>query len=303
MRTKLTGMEEFLNNQVIGQSIAIKKIASALQGAYTGLGSPTTPKYVFAFLGSSGVGKTVMAKSLAAFLFDSSDALIRLDMSEYKERYTVSRLLGSPPGYIGYDDEGTFATRLRRQPFSIVLLDEIEKAHPEVHDVFLHIFDEGRFTDTHGRIIDARHAIFILTSNLFTLEDIPSEEEYDQHAATIRSSLGAFFRTEFINRINEIILFKELGVTELAGIARKEMDALNQRLSVYRVSIEASEEVFQWIANETIDPKSGARAVLRMIQQEIAAPISNFIVKNEVADEQKIDLLIENNHLIMKRQG
>ena len=303
LRTKLSGLEEFLNQRVLGQPIALSKVASAIINAFSGLGKPNQPKQVFAFFGSSGVGKTATAKGLAEFLFDSPDALIRLDMSEYKEAHTISRLLGSPPGYIGYDDEGTFATRLRRQPFSVVLLDEIEKAHPEIQDAYLQIFDEGRFTDTHGRLIDARHAIFILTSNLYAIQDIVSIEQYDQQEASIRLSLCGFFRPEFVNRINVIVLFRELGVTDLAQIAKTEINSLNERLSKYQVTIQPTDEALMYIAQQSYDPNSGARAVLRMVVKEIAEPISSQIVRGEIINNELVDLMIENDKLILKNRG
>jgi ATP-dependent Clp protease ATP-binding subunit ClpC len=301
-KTKLSGIEEFLNQHVFGQPIALGKIASAIINAFSGLGNPCQPKQVFAFFGSSGVGKTATAKALAEFLFDSPDAMIRLDMSEYKEAQSISRLWGSPPGYVGYDDEGTFATRLRRQPFSVVLLDEIEKAHPEIHDAYLQIFDEGRFTDTHGRLIDARHAIFILTSNLYTVTEVESVDQYEQQIASIRQSLNGYFRPEFVNRISEIVLFKELSTDDLASIAQAEILSINDRLSRYQVVIHPSDEALKWIAKESYDPNSGARSVSRVISREISEPISNQIIKGELKDGQNINLAVEDEKLVFKYQ-
>jgi ATP-dependent Clp protease ATP-binding subunit ClpC len=297
LRTKLSGLEAFLNQRVYGQPMALGKITSAIINAFSGLRKPNQPKQVFAFFGSSGVGKTATAKALAEFLFDSPDAMIRLDMSEYKEAHSISRLLGSPPGYVGYDDEGTFATRLRRQPFSVVLLDEIEKAHPVIYDAFLQIFDEGRFTDTHGRLIDACHAIFILTSNLYTVAEIKSSEQYDQQVDTIRASLSGFFRPEFVNRIGEIVLFKELSIEDLAKIAKAEILGLNDRLSRYKVAVHASNEALIWIAKQSYDPNSGARSVLRTVTRAIAEPISNRIIKGELIEDQNIYLTVEGDTL------
>jgi ATP-dependent Clp protease ATP-binding subunit ClpB len=205
--------------------------------------------------------------------------MIRLDMSEYKEAYTVSRLLGSPPGYIGYEDEGTFATRLRRQPYAVVLMDEFEKAHPQVLDVFLHIFDEGRFSDARGRQIDARQAVFILTSNLFTVSQSNSHEEYEEHCESIRRSLNGTLRTEFINRINEIVLFEELDIPDLVEIARMEIASLAGRLAGQGCQLEVDEEVYHWIAAEAFDPASGARAVLRLITRQIVQPLGEILLQ------------------------
>jgi ATP-dependent Clp protease ATP-binding subunit ClpC len=300
IKEKLSGLEEFLNQRIIGQSLALNHISSAILNSYAGLNKINQPKHVFAFFGASGIGKTATAKALAEFLFSSPDSLIRLDMSEYKEPYTVSRLLGSPPGYIGYDDEGTFATRLRRQPFSIVLLDEIEKAHQQVHDTFLHIFDEGRFTDTHGRCIDARHAIFILTSNLYTLNEIKTNEDYEIHASTIRQSLCNYFRPEFINRINEVVLFQELAVDKLMEIAKLEIENLNLRLSRFKIDVKLNDEAICLIANLAHDPNSGARAVSRIIQKQIAEPISKSYIAGTLRDGNTLDIIVQNDILTIR---
>lgn len=300
LRTKLSGLEAFLNQRVYGQPMALQKIASAMINAFSGLGNQNQPKKVFAFFGSSGVGKTATAKALAEFLFDSPDAMIRLDMSEYKEAHTSSRLLGSPPGYVGYDDEGTFAARLRRQPYSVVLLDEIEKAHPQIHDVFLQIFDDGRFTDTHGRLVDARHAIFIMTSNLYlyNVGDINSLELYDQQVDSIRANLISFFRPEFVNRIGEIVLFKELSIDDLINIARAEILALNDRLARYQIVIHASNEALTWIAKQSYDPNSGARSVIRTVTRKISEPLSNMIIKGELKEACTIFLTATAENLV-----
>jgi ATP-dependent Clp protease ATP-binding subunit ClpA len=276
-------------------------VSMALLNAYAGLGNPNQPRHVFAFFGASGVGKTATAKALAEFMFSSADALIRLDMSEYKEPHTISRLLGAPPGYIGYDDEGTFATRLRRQPYSIVLLDEIEKAHPQVHDAFLQVFDEGRFTDARGRKIDARHAIFILTSNLFTMTEIDSRAEYELHAASLRQSLGTFLRPEFVNRINEIVLFGELRPEDLMAIARLEIENLNLRLSKYQVTVSPTQEALEWITNEAYDPNSGARAVIRTVSKHLAEPISSGLVGGTLAGPIALEVVVAENGLSLRR--
>lgn len=283
VRLTLIDLEESLSQKIFGQPIAIKRIAHALQSAYSGLVASDRPTQVMAFFGSSGVGKTATAKWLASLLFGSADAIIRLDMSEYKEPHSISRLFGAPPGYVGYDDENTLATRLRRQPHTIVLLDEIEKAHPQVLDGFLQIFDEGRFTDTHGRLVDARNAIFILTSNLYTVADIPDEQTYQSQVETIRSNLASFFRPEFVNRIQEIVLFRELDADDLKQIARLEIQNLNQRLERYGVCLVVTDAALQWIADQAIHREGGARSVLRLISREVAEPISHRILHRAVA--------------------
>lgn len=300
LRTKLSGLEAHLNQRIIGQPLAMNRVCNALMNAYTGLNEPNRPRYVFAFFGASGVGKTATAKALAEFIFSSADALIRLDMSEYKEPHTISRLLGAPPGYLGYDDEGTFATRLRRQPFSAVLLDEFEKAHPQILDAFLHIFDEGRFTDARGRRVDARHSVFILTSNLFTLEEIDSPTEYERHALTLRQSLCTLLRPEFVNRIDEIILYRALGHDDLIAIARLEIENLNSRLSRHEVTVSPTDEALDWIANEAHDSNGGARAVIRMVSKQIAEPISSKLIEGPISGSTTFEVLVNDNHLILR---
>lgn len=300
IRTRLSNLEELLNQRILGQALAAAHIAAAMQAAFSGLGRANRPKSVLAFLGSSGVGKTAAAKALSEFLFDAPEALIRLDMSEYKEVHTAARLFGAPPGYAGYTDEGSFASRLRRQPFTVVLLDEFEKAHAEIHDAFLQIFDEGRFTDARGRTVEARHAVFVLTSNLFTLREINSPDEYQQHAAAIRQSMSGILRPEFVNRIDEIVLFGELQPPVLAEIARKEIQDLNQRLARYQVSVRPSQEALDWMAHEAYDPNSGARAVLRAVSRWVVEPLSALLVRQEIPAGRCLELEIAAGKPVLK---
>ncbi len=287
---KLVGLEDYLRERIMGQPLALQRIARALNNSLAGLGRSAQPLQVFAFFGSSGVGKTACAQALAEFLFESPDALIRLDMSAFNERYSVSFLFGAPPGYIGYDSESTFAGRLRRQPYAVVLLDEVEKAHHEVLDAFLQIFDSGRFSDHRGRPVDARHAVFILTSNLFTLSRVGSPDEYDQHAAAIRQSLAGYFRPEFVNRIQEIVLFKELDAMDLAQIAEREIAALNRRLADHGVRLEADAEALGWLAEQSLDPGSGARAVLRALARMVMEPLAARLIRGELKPGQTLRL-------------
>lgn len=301
MQSRLAGLKSFLNERVIGQPLALDRVSSAVGAAFAGLVKGNQPRGVFAFFGSSGIGKTATAKALAEYLFDSPDAIIRLDMSEFKEPHTISRLFGSPPGYIGYGDEGSFASRLRHQPFTVVLLDEIEKAHPEIHDAFLQIFDEGRFTDARGRLVEARHALFILTSNLFSLREINSLEEYEQHSASIRQSLAGMFRPEFVNRISEIILFRELNPQDLARIAENEIRDLNENLKKYKITIQTSSEALTWLSEEACDPNSGARSLLRLISRTITEPISSKLVDGSLSESVTITLSVEEGQLILRQ--
>lgn len=286
LRQRLLGLEAFLGERVFGQELALGRLTSAVQKSFTGLGRPQQPRGVFAFFGGTGVGKGATAQALAEFLFGSPEALIQLDLSEYKEPHAVARLWGAPPGYIGYGDEGSFASRMRRQPFSIVLLDEFEKAHPEIQDAFLQIFDGGRFSDARGRIVDARQSFFILTSNLFTSSVIeggaPSVEMYASHLASLRLRLTGFFRPEFVNRLDEIILFSRLSVPALVNIAAREIEALNVRLARYNIQVSASPEALQRMAEQADDPESGARAILRLVANRVAEPVSAALLRGDL---------------------
>lgn len=300
---RLNGLEAFLNKRILGQSMAMQHIAGALISAFTGLSTPNQPRQVMAFFGASGVGKTATAIALAEYLMNDAQAIIRLDMNQFKEPHSVSRLIGTPPGYIGYTDENTFATQLRRQPYAVVLLDEIEKAHPQVIDAFLNIFDSGRFTDTHGRQIDARQAVFIITSNLFESPASVKEDTYDIHTTTVRSSLSSYFRPEFINRIQEIVLFTELPVEVLAGIVQKEVDELNARMGELNIRVDVPDETARWIAENAYDRNSGARAIARFITREIATPLARLVVQNKSTVKQVFEVRIRKNQLELCNAG
>jgi ATP-dependent Clp protease ATP-binding subunit ClpC len=281
-RRQLAGLDEFLRERILGQPWAVGRTAAAVRRAFSGLGSPDRPRGVLAFFGSSGTGKTATAQALAEFLCGSPEAMIRLDLAEFKEAHSVARLAGAPPGYVGYTDEGTFASRLRRQPFAVVLLDEFEKAHPQVLDAFLQVFDQGRFTDARGRQVDARQALFVLTSNLFTLGEIASGDVAEAQAEAVRAQLAALFRPEFTNRIDEIVLFGALDVPALIAIAAREIAALNLRLARYDVRVQASPDVLRRLAESSLDPNSGARSVLRAIARQVAEPVGAALLRGEL---------------------
>ena len=300
IRSKLAAIEQNLSQKIFGQPIALRKIALSLQRAYSGLNSSDRPIIVMAFFGSSGVGKTATAKALAALLFGSSDAMIRLDMSEYKEPHSISRWFGPPPGYVGYEDENTFAARLRHQPHAIVLLDEIEKAHPQILDALLQIFDEGRFTDTHDRLVDARHAIFILTSNLYTNPAALDEEAYQSQVETIRANLNNFFRPELVNRIQEIVVFQELDVFALRRVAAEELKILRERLEQRRVELVVADNALDWLAKEAYDRNRDARSAIRLVGQKITEPIASLVVSGLLTGHKRIFVDIERNELTIK---
>ena len=296
-REKMASLEAFLNEHVIGQGHAIQQISTAVKRAHAGFNALEGPRHVFAFFGDSGVGKTHTAKALATFLFDTPDAMIRLDMSEFKEEHTLSRLLGAPPGYVGYTDEATFASRLRRRPYSIVLLDEFEKAHPEIFDVFLQIFDEGKFTDRRGRTVDARHALFIITSNLFSAGSYKSEGDYQAASESIRGRLGVYFKAELINRIDDIVVFGTLSEESLKEIARIHVDALIERLASKGITLSVSEGTLSWLVDQVDISGGGARTILRGVERFIADPISEAWISGEIKEGSAMEVVLEGEDL------
>ena len=281
-RERLMRMADGLKARVIGQDEACERVAQAVQRARAGLKAPGSPIAVFLFLGPTGVGKTELAKATAAFLFGSDKAMLRIDMSEFMEKHTVSRLIGAPPGYIGHDEEGQLTGALRTKPYSVVLLDEIEKAHPDVLNLFLQVFDDGRLTDSKGRTVDATNALFIATSNLghevragFHAED--SKARTDALLAEVRKA----FRPEFINRLDDIIIFNSLAPDQMKQIARLMLSDLEKRLAVQDIGLEVREGALEWLCKQGFDEVYGARPLRRVIEQYIENPIAERILRED----------------------
>ncbi|MEV3871469.1 ATP-dependent chaperone ClpB [Streptomyces sp. LE64] len=281
---KLLRMEEELGHRLIGQAEAVRAVSDAVRRTRAGIADPDRPTGSFLFLGPTGVGKTELAKALADFLFDDERAMVRIDMSEYGEKHSVARLVGAPPGYVGYEEGGQLTEAVRRRPYSVVLLDEVEKAHPEVFDVLLQVLDDGRLTDGQGRTVDFRNTILILTSNLgsqYLVEPLTSEEEKKQQVLeVVRTS----FKPEFLNRLDDLVVFSALDRDQLARIARLQIDRLAGRLAERRLTLEVSEEALAWLADEGNDPAYGARPLRRLVQTAIGDRLAREILAGEVRD-------------------
>jgi ATP-dependent Clp protease ATP-binding subunit ClpC len=294
---KLLQMEDRLHERIVGQDEAINALSDAIRRARAGLKDPRRPIGSFIFLGTSGVGKTEMAKALAEFLFDDEDALVRVDMSEYREQHTVSRLFGAPPGYVGYEEGGQLTEAVRRRPYRVVLFDEIEKAHPEVWNALLQILDDGRLTDGQGRIVDFRNTVLIMTSNLGTefvtragtlgfRRDGESKEREEEEK--IERALKDTFRPEFLNRIDEVIIFSRLTLEDMEKIVDLQMDEVQKRLAEHGLSVQVSEAARVWLADEGYDPDFGARPLKRALQKYIESPLSVKILQGEFKEGDSV---------------
>jgi ATP-dependent Clp protease ATP-binding subunit ClpB len=290
-RSKLLSMEERLHDRLIGQDEAVSAVANAIRRSRAGLQDAKRPIGSFIFLGSTGVGKTEMARALAEFLFDDENALIRIDMSEYMEKHAVSRLIGAPPGYVGYEEGGQLTEAVRRRPYSVVLLDEIEKAHPDVYNVLLQVLDDGRLTDSQGRVVDFKNTIIIMTSNLGSelMQDqllLVDESNRDSIMATLRTQvvdlLRARLRPEFLNRIDEIILFKPLVPSEVQRIATLQIAAVEQRMKDLGIQLVVTPNCVEWLGKRGYDVQLGARPLKRVIQRYLADPLALKILGAEV---------------------
>ncbi|QNP75833.1 ATP-dependent chaperone ClpB [Streptomyces roseirectus] len=281
---KLLRMEAELGRRLIGQTEAVQAVSDAVRRSRAGIADPDRPTGSFLFLGPTGVGKTELAKALADFLFDDERAMVRIDMSEYGEKHSVARLVGAPPGYVGYEEGGQLTEAVRRRPYTVVLLDEVEKAHPEVFDVLLQVLDDGRLTDGQGRTVDFRNTILVLTSNLgsqFLVDPLTSEhEKREQVLEVVRTS----FKPEFLNRLDDLVVFSALSQDELAHIARLQIDRLARRLADRRLTLEVSEEALAWLATEGNDPAYGARPLRRLVQTAIGDRLAKEILSGEVKD-------------------
>ena len=285
---KLLSMEDRLGERLIGQRKAVTAVADAVRRSRAGISDPNRPTGSFLFLGPTGVGKTELAKSLAEFLFDDEHAMVRIDMSEYGEKHTVSRLVGAPPGYIGYEEGGQLTEAVRRRPYSVVLLDEVEKAHPEVFNILLQVLDDGRLTDGQGRTVDFRNVILIMTSNLGSQFMADPKLHADTKQEAVMNVVRQAFKPEFLNRLDEIVIFDALGIEELSRIVDIQLRRLNQRLADRRIEIEVSDAGKEWLALTGFDPVYGARPLKRLVQTTIEDALARRVLSGEVSDGQTV---------------
>ncbi|HEY1079363.1 MAG TPA: AAA family ATPase, partial [Bdellovibrio sp.] len=279
---KLLHMEDTLKNRVVGQDHALTVVADAIRRARAEISDPNRPIGTFMFLGPTGVGKTETVKALAEFLFDDEQAVVRIDMSEYMEKHAVSRLIGAPPGYVGYEEGGQLTESVRRRPYSVVLLDEVEKAHPDVFNILLQVLDDGRLTDGQGRTVDFKNTVLIMTSNVGSQSILDTGMSENKKRDAVMEALRERFRPEFLNRIDEVVMFNSLGEGQIAGIVKVQLDLVAQRLKAKRISIDFSPEAVAFLAKKGYDPIYGARPLKRVIQTELLNPLSKEIISGKV---------------------
>ncbi len=291
-KEKLIAMESFLETRVVGQAEALQAVSNAVRRSRAGLADPNRPNGSFLFLGPTGVGKTELTKALAAFLFDSEDAMVRVDMSEFMEKHSVARLIGAPPGYVGYEEGGHLTEAVRRRPYSVVLLDEIEKAHPDVFNVLLQVLDDGRLTDGHGRTVDFRNTVVIMTSNLGSqrIQELSGEDNYAEMKSAVMEIVGQQFRPEFINRIDDVVVFHPLAPEHLAAIVDIQLRYLHQRLAERDMKLRLDAAAQERLAEAGYDPVYGARPLKRAIQQQLENPLAQRILNGEFAPGDTISV-------------
>ena len=303
-KDKLLHLEDELHHRVIGQAEAVTAVAEAIQRSRAGLADPNRPTASFIFLGPTGVGKTELAKALALSLFDSEEAMVRIDMSEYMEKHTVSRLMGAPPGYVGYEEGGQLTEAIRRRPYAVILFDEIEKAHPDVFNVMLQILDDGRLTDSQAHVVDFKNTIIIMTSNIgsqYILDVAGDDSQYQEMRSRVMAAMGENFRPEFLNRIDEIIIFHSLKKSELGQIVKLLVERVNQRLGEQKLSLKLSGKATDFIAEVGYDPVYGARPLKRAVQRYLETAIAKSILKGEFKPGDTIFVDVEDERLTLKR--
>jgi ATP-dependent Clp protease ATP-binding subunit ClpB len=302
-KDKLIRMESFLEQRVVGQAEALEAVSNAIRRARAGLADPNRPNGSFLFLGPTGVGKTELTKALAAFLFDSDDAMVRIDMSEFMEKHSVARLIGAPPGYVGYEEGGYLTELVRRKPYSVVLLDEVEKAHPDVFNVLLQVLDDGRLTDGQGRTVDFRNAVIVMTSNLGSqrIQELAGEENYAKMKSDIMDIVGQHFRPEFLNRIDDVVVFHPLQPSHIRLIVDIQLEHLRRRLAERDMTLELDEAARTRLADAGYDPVYGARPLKRAIQQQLENPLAQRILAGDFGPGDTVRVVVEGDELEFRK--
>ncbi|MEJ2434511.1 MAG: AAA family ATPase, partial [Pseudolabrys sp.] len=304
-RDKLLRMEEALHRRVVGQDEAIQAVADAIRRSRAGLSDPNRPNGSFLFLGPTGVGKTELTKALAEFLFDTEEAMVRIDMSEFMEKHSVARLIGAPPGYVGYEEGGYLTEAVRRKPYSVILLDEVEKAHPDVFNVLLQVLDDGRLTDGQGRTVDFRNTVIVMTSNLGSqmIQEMAGEERYDEMKRAVMDVVGTHFRPEFINRVDEVVVFHPLAKEQIRAIANIQVDYLRRRLRDRNMDIEIGEAALDKLGESGFDPVYGARPLKRAIQQQVENPLAQKILGGEFLPGDVIEVELKDGVIAFSKSA
>ncbi|MEB3341750.1 ATP-dependent chaperone ClpB [Okeania sp.] len=302
-KEKLLHLEAELHQRVVGQNEAVSAVSDAIQRSRAGLADPNRPVASFIFLGPTGVGKTELGKALAAYLFDTEDAMVRIDMSEYMEKHSVSRLIGAPPGYVGYDEGGQLTEAIRRRPYAVILFDEIEKAHPDVFNIMLQILDDGRVTDAQGHTVDFKNSVIIMTSNIGSQYILDVSNDYEQMQRRVMDALRGAFRPEFLNRIDETIIFHGLQKEQLREIVRLQVVRLEKRLAERKMSLKLGDAAVNFLVDAGFDPVYGARPLKRAIQRELETQIAKSILRSEFSEGDTIFVDVENERLSLKRLG
>ncbi|ENY6471245.1 ATP-dependent chaperone ClpB [Vibrio parahaemolyticus] len=299
-KEKLLRMEDVLHNRVVGQSEAVAVVSNAIRRSRAGLSDPNRPIGSFLFLGPTGVGKTELCKTLASFMFDSEDAMVRIDMSEFMEKHSVARLVGAPPGYVGYEEGGYLTEAVRRKPYSVILLDEVEKAHPDVFNILLQVLDDGRLTDGQGRTVDFRNTVVIMTSNLGSsrIQENFASLDYQGIKSEVMDVVSKHFRPEFLNRVDEIVVFHPLGQEHIKSIASIQLERLAKRLEEKGYQLEVSDKALDLIAQVGFDPVYGARPLKRAIQQNVENPLAKSILAGEIVPDKKVQLIVTNDQIL-----
>jgi ATP-dependent Clp protease ATP-binding subunit ClpB len=292
-------MEQFLHSRIIGQNEAVNAISDAIRRSRSGLADPNKPYGSFIFLGPTGVGKTELCKALATFLFDSEEHLIRIDMSEYMEKHSVAKLVGAPPGYVGYEEGGYLTEAVRRKPYSVILLDEIEKAHPDVFNILLQVLDDGRLTDSQGRTVDFKNTVIVMTSNVGSAQiQAMAQSPYEDIKLVIMEEIKSYFKPEFINRVDELVVFHPLDNKQIANIAKIQLNILVQRLSKLSITLQISEEVIEHIAKVGFEPVYGARPLKRAIQHELENPLAKYILAGKYNPGQTLLVELKDDKIV-----